>query len=296
MWLYLRLRGWFISVLLAVLALSVGACADNLAGGATAPDALIPATYRGRTVELKAWVRRPAGDGPFPAVIVLHGCNGLDQHGWQHANDWAGWLLAQGYVTLVLDSFSPRGLVGVCTPGEPWSPTSQIITGIDRAGDVYAAAAYLAGLTFVQHDHIAALGFSHGGWTVLNAAADFRVGLTPARTALAAKGALAGIVAMYPYCTDTATGKFLVPALIVIGSDDDWTRPELCQYLDIEHRKEDDATTLLLIPGATHAFDDAPSTAMIAFGHRIQADATAVRLSRERIAQFLHRILSVERR
>jgi len=28
-------------------------------------------------VKLRAYVYRPAGDGPFPAVIALHGCGGL---------------------------------------------------------------------------------------------------------------------------------------------------------------------------------------------------------------------------
>jgi len=50
---------------------------------------------------------KPAGDGPFPAVVLSHTCGGIkDPHMKQHAQE----LLAQGYVVLPVDSFGPRGL------------------------------------------------------------------------------------------------------------------------------------------------------------------------------------------
>src|SRR5271170_6690672 len=52
----------------------------------------------------------PAGAGPFPAMIVLHGCDGIVQRD----RDWAVRLTGWGYAALVLDSFTPRGVGNIC--------------------------------------------------------------------------------------------------------------------------------------------------------------------------------------
>ena len=51
-------------------------------------------------------LRKPGGPGPFPAVVLMHGCGGI-----QPGNEiWASDLTTWGYVTLLVDSFTPRGL------------------------------------------------------------------------------------------------------------------------------------------------------------------------------------------
>ncbi len=50
---------------------------------------------------------KPPGDGPFPAVVLLHTCGGLQPH---VITDWPDYLTGLGYVTLSVDSFSPRGI------------------------------------------------------------------------------------------------------------------------------------------------------------------------------------------
>ena len=65
------------------------------------------------------YVFRPAGAGPFPAVILLHGCEGLGwrtarQSGWQFLSGRAERLVGLGYLALVLDSFEPRGVGEAC--------------------------------------------------------------------------------------------------------------------------------------------------------------------------------------
>ena len=54
--------------------------------------------YQG--VPLVGFLSRPKGDGPFPAIVILHGCGGL---GPRLKNDVAGRLVSQGYVVLVVD-------------------------------------------------------------------------------------------------------------------------------------------------------------------------------------------------
>ena len=46
------------------------------------------------------------GGGPFPAVVVLHGCIGITGHFTGIADRRSSW----GYVALAVDSLGPRGL------------------------------------------------------------------------------------------------------------------------------------------------------------------------------------------
>ena len=51
----------------------------------------------------------PAGDGPFPAVVLAHGCGGYKD---QQTPFWATRLVGAGYAVFSVDSFRPRGLPG----------------------------------------------------------------------------------------------------------------------------------------------------------------------------------------
>ena len=52
----------------------------------------------------------PQGKPPFPAVLVMHGCNGVSPN----TRVWARRLASWGYAALIIDSFSNRGLKQVC--------------------------------------------------------------------------------------------------------------------------------------------------------------------------------------
>src|SRR5690348_15201769 len=60
---------------------------------------------------ISATLYKPDGNGPFPAIIVLHGCAGPDSH----TLEWANRLVDWGYVAIVPDSFGSRGSGGLCT-------------------------------------------------------------------------------------------------------------------------------------------------------------------------------------
>src|SRR6266436_1546852 len=65
------------------------------------------------TTELAGELYRPPGNGPFPAVVMLHGCAGRGSRG---SEDAAGARYASlGYVLLSVDSFRPRGVSQYCT-------------------------------------------------------------------------------------------------------------------------------------------------------------------------------------
>ncbi len=60
---------------------------------------------------LKAVLYRPDGDGPFPAVVALHGCEGLHGPNGLVAplyRDWAERLNKAGFAVLYPDSYGSR--------------------------------------------------------------------------------------------------------------------------------------------------------------------------------------------
>ena len=116
----------------------------------------------GPPTELDGYLYRPSGDGPFPALVALHGCGGLFVPGSQRINsrhrDWAERLSGLGYVVLFPDSLNPRGVAQVCTSRHP-----PVWPGRHRVRDAYAALEYLRAQPFVATDRIGVMGWSHGG-------------------------------------------------------------------------------------------------------------------------------------
>ena len=180
----------------------------------------------------------PRGDGPHPAVILLHGCGGVAPNG----PAWAQWLQSEGYAALVLDSFSARSLRNVC--GDP-----RLFPGGVRAADVFAAAAQLKTLGAIDGTRIAAMGFSHGGWTVIAA---WRAAERHPDQKLRA------MVALYPGgCAGGLAPATAPPLLMLVGGQDDWTPAEPCQQLAESAKQAGRAVSIVLYEDAHHAFDSA---------------------------------------
>lgn len=210
----------------------------------------------------------PAGTPPFPAVVVLHGCNGVSQNTRVWARRLAGW----GYAALILNSFSARGIDNVCGRGLDFS-------GRERAKDALAAAAWLRTRSDIDPERIGALGYSHGGWTALAAARARLVEESGTRP-------FAGIVAYYPNCPPIAP-PLATDVQILIGSADDWTPAKRCTDLVARYAGAPAHRPLLKIyPGAYHSFDaDRPSR--LYFGHRLAYDAQAAADSFDVTKKFL---------
>jgi dienelactone hydrolase len=67
---------------------------------------------------LRGRLTRPSGDGPFPAIVLLHGCNGTGSPTNKHYSDWIYMLQRWDYVSLLVDSFGPRGKSNICASGQ----------------------------------------------------------------------------------------------------------------------------------------------------------------------------------
>jgi dienelactone hydrolase len=153
------------------------------------------------------------GAGPLPAMVLLHPCNGVGPHSRTWARRLAGW----GYVTLLVDSFRPRGVQNVCNHGMAVPPDL-------RASDAYAAAEYLRSMPSIRTDQIGVIGFSHGGWAVLKA-------VLAASIAQGSNRAFAAAIAFYPGCEPPGS-SLVTDTLILIGDADDWTPGAArCMYI-----------------------------------------------------------------
>ncbi len=198
---------------------------------------------------LVAYLFEPTTPGPHPAVVMLHGCGGAyARSGALNARHlmWGELLAANGYVVLMLDSFTSRGIREICTQ----KFAERTLKEADRAGDAYAALAFMRVRSDVDAEHVALLGWSHGGGTVLAAIA---------RPPVHGAG-FARAVAFYPGCSARAKrlGAFdpYAPLLVLIGEADDWTPAAPCEALAGAVRARGGPMEIVTYPGTYHDFDN----------------------------------------
>jgi dienelactone hydrolase len=191
----------------------------------------------------------PAGPGPFPVVVLAHGCAGTG-----HADKaWAPLLREWGYATFVVDSFRPRGFASICEDLRRLRP-------LQRLPDVYGALSVLSTHPKIDANRIVLMGASHGGLLTLGAATQWAKDtfVSPG------SGGFRAFIAMYPYCNVSAPelNSIYAPLRIHSGELDDWTPARPCQeYVDLL-KTSGQSANIEVYPNAHHAFDD-PSLRLI---------------------------------
>lgn len=149
------------------------------------------------TTTLRGFFYKPTtGKGPYPAIVMMHGCGGaysktskgvtltattIEATPTTYINsqyrDWAAWANGQGYALLLVDSFGPRGqALGVCDIEQEDRP-ADISDVYRRPLDAYGALKFLkdnaANTSYaINADRVALVGFSHGGSSTLSTVAD----------------------------------------------------------------------------------------------------------------------------
>jgi dienelactone hydrolase len=126
--------------------------------------------------EVRAFVVKPPGKGPYPVVIYLHDCGGLppevktSELGAQGSPAetsreafWTKRLLSWGYAVLLVDSYGSRGTKDTCA-----DPTFDAT----RVADTYGALAYVAKQPWADPQRIGLLGFQTGDVWRIPAPAD----------------------------------------------------------------------------------------------------------------------------
>ncbi len=235
-------------------------------------DVTIATTTGGVPQDIPARLLKPEGDGPFPAIVMLHDCSGLGPRSSGAPGRWSALLAGQGYVVIIPDSFTPRGFPqGVCTA--PFGPQTNTVNPVPRAADALATLAFLRTLPYIDGKRIGVMGGSHGGTTTL-AANIFNTGQP---------NGFAAAIAFYPGCGGRlgewnvdrhpapgpvtgyiGTYRPAAPLLILIGEKDDWTPAADCKVMAERAQAAGYPVTIKIYPGAYHAFDNNSSPRYIA--------------------------------
>ena len=198
-------------------------------------------------VRLKAMLYRPAGDGPFPAVVGLHNCTGLlNRAGRMGArySDWSERLVKNGFAVLLPDSNASRGLGSQCGGRSRAARVDREIVA-----DANAARVWLQAQPWVAADRVSLLGWSSGGIAALWA--------VRARIPVTGGSDFRAVVAFYPGCRRLSTSAWSarVPTLILIGRADEMTSAATCQQMVAGARGRSARVDIRVYPGAHHDFD-----------------------------------------
>ncbi len=233
---------WRALATVAVVAALSSGCASSLV---TLP-VTFPNVTPGAPQEIAATLVRPAGVGPFPAVVQLHGCGGIGAQSYR----WARWFADRGYVALVVDSFGPRKVKGDCRTG----PDEPPITA--RFDDAFGALRYLRSQPYVLRDSIAAIGWSQGGVYAMASINGPSLERAKRRgVEVPAVGFAAGI-GVYPGgCDSLVTERVARPLLVLVGGADDWTPAAECVEMVNAMKSRGADAVIVIYPGAHHYFD-----------------------------------------
>lgn len=241
------LEWMFVMRLLIALIASAAIVAGISAAGAAAEQIDL-----GQETKLHATLFKPAGAGPFPAVVAMHDCDGLTWRANAIApwyQDWGERLAASGFAVVFPDSFAARGIGPQChIPARARS----VRASRERIGDANAARRWLQEQPWIIPDRISLIGWSDGGtaalWSVRPRAAggddkpDFR-----------------SVIAFYPACRrlNYSAWSARIPTLILIGAADDWTPAHDCLQMVAGARGRSAGARVVTYSHAYHNFDRA---------------------------------------
>jgi dienelactone hydrolase len=195
--------------------------------------------------EITAVMVRPDGAGPFPAVVQLHGCAGVEATSYR----WARWFADHGYVAVIVDSFTARAGRPDCKTGPDEPPVTA------RLDDAFGALRYLQSLPFVRADRVAAVGWSQGAVYALAVINGPSLDRAKTRGVAIPIPGYAAAIGFYADCHSLIAEQVIRPLLVLIGSADDWTPAVKCEQMATAMRSRGADVTLVVYPGAYHYFD-----------------------------------------
>ena len=211
---------------------------------------------RGDGIDLDGRLYKPKGDGPFPALVALHGAGGI----FPYQLWWAKKISKMGFVVLFVDHYCTRDFLCEHATDDSDERRGEIMRDwqqVDikqRAMDAAAAYKALISKPYVHKDKIGLIGWSWGGSSALF------VQKIASRLSLP-HGGFKGTIAFYPNLTWyinkpqwKRTGQFVQPIIILYGNDDELENEEAYQELLAEDHPG--PIKVIGFKGATRKFDE----------------------------------------
>jgi carboxymethylenebutenolidase len=214
---------WFLTCIFLVLETSFAATSKEV-------------SYKSGDETVKAILYAPAGQGPFPGIVVIHE--------WWGLNDWvkeqASKLADQGYAALAIDLY--RGKVA-----DDASTAHELMRGVpeDRAlRDLHAAVQYLKSQPNIKKDRIGSIGWCMGGGFSLEVALQ-----EPTLTAT--------VINYGHLATDPAAlNKINAAILGNFGGKDQGIPPEDVKKFEESLKQAGKQVNIKIYPDAGHAFEN----------------------------------------
>ncbi len=230
----------------------------------------------------------PDGDGPFPTVVQFHGCGSAIAS----QDDWAAFLVAQGYGAIIVDSLAPRNIDRLGAMGTVC--TALQLPGRERAGDVIAGLAYARGRAEVDTTQLFIAGWSHGGWAIMDLMTlDLEASPPPNLTEVNADalGGVRGAILIYPYAGFPARSRQAMwltnfPVIAFVGAADRVADPDDITSAFAFQRSAGTEIQFDLFDDATHAFDVSHG----AFMHQGSYDPVATGQAQQLSLEFLEQL------
>jgi dienelactone hydrolase len=210
----------FLSVIVAASRLTVHGQKDELEFVTFAPGSigqLYRDEWRVRPAKISGKLHLPPGDGPFPAVVLMHGSfDPKDLTPW--FDELVPKLVDANIAAFVVDSFTGRGI----------SSTAEHPARLSRAAllvDAFRALSTLVPVDEIDEQRIGISGYASGGTAAM---------LSAHRQVIAAR--LAGgrsfiaHLPVYPSCQSRFSTLELsyMPILLLAGGQDEYEPPEYC--------------------------------------------------------------------
>lgn len=248
-----------------------------------------PNATPGKPLTVPGWELRPAGPGRFPAVVLLHGCAGISESN----HEWSRWFRDQGYVALLVDSWTPR------REGTECSPSMADVPNTERFDDAIGALRFLQAKPYVDPGRVGVVGWSNGGVFSVSVINGPSLERARRRGVVLPEPGFRAAIGFYPGgCYSLVNELVTRPLLVMIGDADDWTDPGLCVQMVEAMRGRGADTSIVLYPQAYHYFDviGQPRTYLAKVANRnkpneccgatVGFDAGAFADSRRRVAEF----------
>jgi carboxymethylenebutenolidase len=194
--------------------------------------------YSGRATPVFGYLARPAALGKFPAIVVIHSNQGLNDY----TQDVARRLAKQGYVSLAVDFLSRHGGTKKVNPkGEGLGNIRDLAPWYGVAEDADSGFAFLRTFPDVRADRLGLVGFCWGGEMTFSSATQVR--------------GLRAVVVFYgrsPQPLDLVK-DIQAPVLAHYGEKDPTVNPDI-PSTEEAMKKYNKSYAYKIYPGAQHGF------------------------------------------